>query len=775
MRIKGFVLYSAVFLLMVMLSVAGPMAQDRLAGVELETLRSFKGRVAEVAISGNRRTETSLIDLNIGIKQGDDYSSQTVKEDLKRIYELDFFQQVLVDVKEVEGGLRVEFIVEENPVLADLKLSGNDKLKEDDIREAVALREGRIVSLRKITEGREIILALASEKGLVGTEVEYEIEPRGDGVVDVVYKIDEGEKKYIKEVELIGNNKVETKKIKKNMYSKPKYFFSFITKRGLFKIEEIKRDSDRIKAVYIDNGYLDVKVSEPGIRYDEEKDGYVVSFSIEEGVEYKVSEITFSGELTEDEDEIRPELGLTPGAVFSSFVLQADIGKIADFYGDKGYAFANVTPDVRLDKKDSLVIINYSIEKGGEIYVRNINILDNSRTRDHVIRRELSLQEQNLYSVSKLRAARYEVGRLGYFEDNVEVVTHRVEGTEDLLDVDIKVEERPTGFFSFGGGVSSVENFLFAGQIQESNLLGYGKTLSLDAQIGGVTKVFSLNYRDPYVFGTNWLLDVSMFTHDRDYRDFERAAKGVSLGVGRRIKRYFQVRVFQEFTKQEVQNVRGDARFVISETDRTIVSTGVGISWDKRNNYLDPTKGFLLSTGVEYAGLFAGNTEFIKYNATAKSWIPFFKGTYFAAKANYGLLHLINAGDDLVVEERFFLGGPNTLRGFRYRRVGPRRPTTDSGGYVIIGGVEQILASLDFVVPLSKTVGLKAVAFFDIGNTFEKGEFSLSPSNLKRDAGFGLRWISPLGPMKLDIGFPVGGRLPDEEKYEVQFTVGNLF
>lgn len=771
---RGFVFYSAVFLVAVVFSTAGSVAQGRPAGAEPEKLQSFKGKVAEVVISGNRRTETSLIDLNIETKRGDRYSPQTVKEDLKRIYELDFFQQVLVDIKRIEGGLRVEFIVEENPVLADLKLSGNDKLKEDDIKEVVALREGRIVSLRKITEGREIILALASEKGLVGTEVEYEIEPRGDGVVDVVYRIDEGEKKYIKEVELIGNSKIETEKIKKNMYSKPKYFLSFITKRGLFKIEEIKRDSDRIKAVYIDKGYLDIKVSEPGIRYDEEKDGYVVSFSIEEGVQYKVSNITFSGELTEDQDKIRPKLGLLPDSIFSSFVLQADIGKISDFYGDKGYAFANVTPDVRLDKKDNLVGIDYSIEKGREVYIRNINILDNSRTRDHVIRRELSLQEQNLYSVSKLRAARYEVNRLGYFEDNVEVVTHRVKGTEDLLDVDIKVEERPTGFFSFGGGVSSVENFLFAGQIQESNLFGYGKTLSLDAQVGGVTKVLSLNYRDPYVFGTNWLLDVSMYTHDRDYRDFERAAQGISVGVGRRIKRYFQVRVFQEFSKQDVHNVRGDAQFVISDTERTIVSTGVGVSWDKRNNYFDPTRGFLLSTAAEYAGLFAGNTEFIKYNATAKSWIPFWKDTYFAAKANYGLLHLIDAGDDLVVEERFFLGGPNTLRGFRYRRVGPRRPT-DTGGYVIIGGVQQVLASLDFVVPLSKTVGLKAVAFFDIGNSFDKDEFSLNPSNLRKDAGFGIRWISPLGPMKLDVGFPIGERLTDEEKYEVQFTVGNLF
>ena len=137
-------------------------------------------------------------------------------------------------------------------------------------------------------------------------------------------------------------------------------------------------------------------------------------------------------------------------------------------------------------------------------------------------------------------------------------------------------------------------------------------------------------------------------------------------------------------------------------------------------------------------------------------------------------MHLIDAGDDLVVEERFFLGGPNTLRGFRYRRVGPRRPT-DTGGYVIIGGIQQVLASLDFVVPLSKTVGLKAVTFFDIGNSFDENEFSLNPSNLRKDAGFGLRWISPLGPMKLDIGFPIGERLPGEEKYEVQFTIGNLF
>ena len=262
---------------------------------DLTRIPSFEGPVAEVVVSGNRRTETPLIELNIETAKGDPYSAALVREDVKRIYALDFFQQVSVDVGKVAEGLRVEFVVEENPVLADLKLSGNDKLKDDDIKEALQVREGRIISLRKIRESREIILALASDKGLIGTDVEYEIEPRGEGVIDVVYRIDEGDRKYIKRVEFHGNDRLEDKKIKKKLYSKPKYFLSFITKRGLFKIEEIKRDSDRIKAVYLDHGYLDVRVSEPEISYDEEKDGYAVSFAIEEGESYRISKITFSG------------------------------------------------------------------------------------------------------------------------------------------------------------------------------------------------------------------------------------------------------------------------------------------------------------------------------------------------------------------------------------------------------------------------------------------------------------------------------------------------
>lgn len=732
------------------------------------------GVVSEVVISGNKRTEASLIELNVETKKGDSYSADRVKEDLKKIYALGFFQQVYVDVEKTPAGVRVEFIVEENPVLADLKLSGNDKLSDGDIKDAIQLREGRIISLRKIRESRNLILDLASQKGLIGTEVEYEIEPRAEGVVDVVYDIREGEKKYIKEVRIIGADMLEEEEIKKSLYSKPKYFFSFLTKRGLFKVEEIRRDSDRIKAFYIDKGYLDVNVSEPEFRYDEVKDGYVVSFSVEEGNSYSVSKITFSGVLAKDEDKILPKLELAAGSTFSSFTLRSDINRVTDFYGDKGYAFANVTPDVRLDRKNRLVTIDYSVEKGNMVSVRNINISDNTRTRDRVIRRELSLQEQEPFNVSKLRAVRYQVQRLGYFEDNVEVITQRVEGTDDLIDVNIKVEERPTGFFSIGGGVSSIEKFLFAGQIQESNFLGYGKTISLDAQIGGVTEIFSLTYRDPYLFGSKWLLDIFVFSNKREYRDFDRVDRGFSLSFGKRVLRLLQARASLEVKRQNVRDVAADARLIITETTRTVVSTGFSLSWDQRNNYLDPTRGILVSTGVEHAGFLGGNTEFFKYVSTVRFWVPFLKNTYFAAKANYAYLNLINEGDDLVVEERFFLGGPHTLRGYDYRSVGPRRDLPDDDGYVVIGGTRQVLGSVDFVFPLSVEAKLKAVAFFDIGNAFDEGEVSLNPSNLRKDVGFGLRWISPLGPIKLDFGFPVGKKLPGDDTYEVQFTIGNI-
>ena len=224
----------------------------------------------------------------------------------------------------------------------------------------------------------------------------------------------------------------------------------------------------------------------------------------------------------------------------------------------------------------------------------------------------------------------------------------------------------------------------------------------------------------------------------------------------------------------KIGDIDSDARLILTKSKRTISSLGFGLVWDSRNNLLDPSAGNLSQTNIEYAGL-GGNTDFVKYVVSSRQWFPLWLGTVLTVRGRYGIINLMNNGNDLVVGERFFLGGPNSLRGFGFRRVGPRVPTAD-GDYVIIGGVQELLLSADWVFPILPSAGLRGALFFDMGNAFNDGEdLTINPSDLKRDVGFGLRWISPLGPLRLEIGFPIGHRLPDEDSYEIQFTVGTLF
>ena len=731
--------------------------------------------ISEILISGNKRVETELISLNINSKVGSEYSEEDVLSDIKSIYRLGFFDDVSVEKETLDEGVKLFYIVVEKPVVVDLRILGNDDINDDDIAGVIQFEEGKIINLKKVDESLIAIKSLYSQRGLVGTTVDYDIEPKGDGTVGVTYNIREGKKAYIKKVRFSGNENIESKKIKDRIYSQKKGIFSFVTQKGVYNEEEIKRDSERIRAVYLDNGYLDAKVSKPELNYLDDEDGYEVLFKIEEGNQYSIENIYFQGEGEGNEEKLSSLISLNPGDIFSSSKLSSDIAKITTFYGDKGFAFANVNPKFNLRRENLLVNITYEIEAGDEISIRNIDIVGNTRTRDKVIRRQISLQEQQLFNSSKVQSIKGQVTRLGFFEDNVEVETNRVPDEENLLDVNVKVQEKPTGFFSIAGGFSSVETVIFAGQVQESNLFGYGKSGSLNAQIGGVTKIFSINYQDLNFLDTRWTFNASAFKNDREFRDFDRDAFGGTIGFGRHLYKNLRSNITYRYEKLDIQDVDRDARLIITESKRTVSSLRWGLVWDSRNNFLDPTAGNLTRTSLEYAGPFGGDTDFIRYTASSRFWLPFWKSTYFSFLGRYGFLDLKDTGDDLVVGERFFLGGPNSLRGYAFRRVGPRVPTED-GDFVIVGGVQELLLQVDYIFPLLPSAGVKGVIFADIGEVFNDGEdLTLNPSDLRRDVGFGFRWLSPLGPLRLDIGFPIGDRLPDEDAFEIQFTVGSLF
>ena len=731
-------------------------------------------RIVQIEIEGNKRVEKELIGLNISSNVGEPISSKTVREDVKKIYKLGSFEDVRAETEKTPSGVILIFKVKEKPVVADLRIRGNKDIKSDKILEVIDVKEGRIIDLNKVKMSQEAISELYSQSGLVGTEVDYSIEPEGEGTVSVTYDIKEGKKAYIKQVVFIGNEKLKTKVIKKGLYSKPKGMFSFISKKGLYNPQDIDNDSERLRSTYIDNGFLDVKVSKPEVEYSEEKKGYVVTFKIDEGNQYKVSQLTFAGELITTDEELGALLKLKSGEIFRGSLLAEDIAGLTTFYGDKGYAFANVEPGFKLDRQNLTVDVQFKIEQGPEVYIRQIDIVGNTRTRDKVIRREIPIGEDQLFNATRVQAIKARVTRLGFFEENVEVASERVPGTEDQLDLKVKVEEKPTGFFSVAGGFSSIETFIFAGQIQEANLFGYGKRISLNAQIGGVTQLFFVNYQDPHLLDTDWTMDALLFRTDRQFRDFDRKSWGGSLTVGRRIWRYLNGNVTYRLENLKIGDIDNDARLILTNSNRTISSVGLGFVWDSRNNLLDPSAGNLSSTEVEFAGL-GGDTDFIKYSISSRQWFPLWFGTVVTVRGRYGIINLMNNGNDLVVGERFFMGGPNSLRGFGFRRVGPRVPTAD-GDFVIIGGVQELLFSADFVFPLIPQVGLRGVLFFDMGNAFNDGEdLTINPGDLRKDVGFGVRWVSPLGPLRLEVGFPLGNRLPDEDSFEIQFTVGTLF
>lgn len=734
-----------------------------------------QGNVDVIQIKGNRRIETEVIRINLSSKVGQPLSPETVNEDVKNIYKLGYFEDVNAEIEETDEGLTLIYNVKEKPVLVDLRVKGNDDVKTEDILAALTISEGQIIQIEKVRSSVKAIEKLYSDKGIVPTEVEHTIEPKGEGTVSLTFDIKEGKKAYVKKVIINGNEAVSDKEIIKNIYSKPKSIFSALSQKGLYKREEIERDRERVRIVYLDRGYLDANVAPTDIQYSEEEEGYVVTFNVEEGKQYKVGSIVFQGDLIEGEEELTKLIGLKQGKVFGASELNKDIAKISTFYGDKGYAFANVEPLFKQNKQDLIVDLAFNIEKGSLVYIRNIDVAGNSRTRDKVIRREIPIQEQQLFSTTKVQEIKPRVYRLGYFEDNVEVGTKPVPEADDKLDINVKVKEKPTGFFSIAGGFSSVETFLFAAQIQESNLFGYGKALGLSAQIGGVTQLFLLDYQDPNFLDSEYNLDVLLFKTDREYRDFDRSAYGTTVGLSRLLYKKLSGRIAYRFENVDVENVSDDASILITDTDRKISSFTLGFGWDSRNNRYDPSKGHWTRTSIEYAGPFGGNTDFIKYSLSSRVFIPAFFKTVLSISGEYGIIDFRNVGDDLVVTERFFLGGPSDLRGFEYRRVGPRVPT-DNGNFVIIGGTQQAYVSVDYIVPLIPEAGLKGVIFFDIGNVFNDNEsLSLDIGDYKKDVGIGLRWISPLGPLRIEVGFPLGKKLSGEDSYEIQFTIGNLF
>lgn len=699
-------------------------------------------KVAEVKIIGNQRIEVDAIRKNIQTRPGDVFLSKSLSEDLKRIYTMGYFEDVRIEAEEGPAGKTVIFKVTEKPIVRNIKFKGNRVFDDEELMGTLDIKTGAVLNIFSIQRNISRLEDQYKEKNYQNVKIEYLVETVEQNRGDLTFAITEGEKVRIKSIEFEGNEAYSGDDLKDEMKTSEKGFFSWLTSSGDLSKEDLEQDVAKLTAFYQNNGYIQARVGEPKITFEGE--WIYIKIKVYEGSRFRVGNVSLKGDLIMPVDQLKKKLEISEESFFNRQILRNDIVTLTDLYSDEGYAYADMIPKLDQDLENKVVHIDIRIKKGAPVYFERILISGNTRTRDKVIRRQLEVNEGELFSGDKLKRGMRNLHRIGYFED-VQANT-RKGSADDRMILDVEVKEKSTGTFSVGGGYSSVENFFVTGAIQERNLFGHGLTLDLKGNIGDKTKRFNLDLIEPWLFDIPLSAGVGVYKWNYDYDNYEKDSTGGSLRAGYPI--FDDTRFFLKYYYDiaDVDNIDEDAAKSIKELEGKNVTSAVTgtIRYDSRNRYFYTTSGQDHRVNAEYAGI-GGDINFIKYTGELGIYFPLLKGLvgFLHTEGGYVTEHSNGLLPDY---QKFYMGGIHSLRGFDWREV----TATDEDGDEI-GGNTYVQFNAEIHIPILKDQGILGVLFYDTGNVFGEEE-SVDLGNLRQTAGYGIRWNSPVGPIRLERG-----------------------
>ncbi len=741
-------------------------------------------RISDIVITGNESRESASILPLLTSKVGDTFSDAKANEDVKAIYRIGIFQDVQVETVKTDKGISLIFTVVEKPTVRAITITGNKEITSDKLRDAIDLKTNSVFSSGLLAKSVKKIKTLYANEGYYLAEVDSSTKKSGKNGIRVTFSVKEGNKVLIKKISFVGNTVFSQRKLRKQMETKEKWFLSWITGSGTYKEDVLKNDVNRIADLYYNNGYINVKVADPQVTLLPDKSGLVVNISITEGEQFRTGTIAFKGDLLESKEELQSKVKLKSGDVFSREALRGDVFALTDVYADKGYAFANVTPLSKIDPEKKTIDITYDFEKGDKVYIERINISGNTKTRDKVIRREFRLAEGDLYSSTALKRTKQNLSNLGFFEEAT--IAPAKGSSSNKLDLNTEVKEKSTGQFSIGAGYSSSDGIIGQGSIQQNNFLGLGLKGTLSASLGGKTQLYNIGLTDPYFLDTNWTLGFDVYRSERDYEDYSRRVTGGDVKMGYRLSDQlstfwlykYEVKKLYDFSTAYLADPA-----LIPETSGTIGSLYGSLTLDKTDYRLDPTKGYTSTVSAEYAGL-GGNERFARFIGQSSVFFPLMWNTVFSLRGELG--YMMQMGKEIPIDEKFYLGGISTLRGYSSRTVCPVQTTylktinpvtglaTTIPSNVFLGGIKEAVLNADYVFPIIKDAGLKGVVFFDAGNAYGPGEQYFS--KVLMSYGLGVRWYSPMGPLRLEYGIPVNPRQGiDSSSGKFEFSIGGFF
>jgi outer membrane protein insertion porin family len=736
----------------------------------IKKITAFTSRqsiVSSISPAGNKKIDSGAILKNISTKPGDPYDPAALREDLKSIFRLGYFDDVRIEVSQEADGKAVIFRIDEKPVIKSIAFEGIDELKEETVKEVATTKVQSILNPAQIKRDADAIQLLYKTKGYYNTTATPKITFPTTDSAEVRFVIDEGKKIHIKDISFEGNTTFDDDELEDEIETNTKGWFSWITDSGLLDYDKLNQDAGRIINFYGNHGFLEAKIGDPIVKQEEE--WLYVTFIIEEGTRFKVGNVEIEGDTLDDKDALLKLLTITKEEYVSRQILRDDILKITDHFSEKGYANANIRPLIKAAEEKNTLNIAISIDKGELVYINRITISGNDRTRDNVIRRELKVAEGGIFNAKALRDSLQKLQYLDFFEE-VSITPEKSFDTS-TVDLSVEVKEKSTGQFTIGAGYSSVDDLILMGQIAENNFLGRGDTVALSADIGGSSNKYNLQYKNPRFRDSQLSWGIDIFDMEREYNDYTKDSRGGVLSFGYPVWEEWRGFGSYAYTDTNLSDIADDASFIIRNSVDIHVTSAVKFSLqrDSRNRRFGATKGSRHNVSVEYAGgPLGGDSQFTKLEGSTSWYFPLFWSTVFHFHGAAGQA-FENEDNALPVYERFYLGGLRTVRGFDYGDISPIDPATGDR----IGGDKMWYTNFEYIFPVLADQGINGVLFFDLGNVFNDDE-DWGFDNYKKSVGVGVRWFSPIGPLRLEWGYNLDPE-PDEDDSVWDFSIGGVF
>ena len=736
--------------------------------------------VSKIEIEGNETVSYQTIISQIRTVPGRPLSTTLLSEDLKRLYSLGYFKDVQIRQTPDDGQVKITFIVKEKAILRGIEITGNQKVNNKDIEKILRAKVGDFVDEQMIRRDIDGIGKLYEERGFYTASIRHKLDfdsTRNEAGLKIT--IDEGTKLVVKRIDFEGVQWFEHGDITKKIQTKPQFWW---IRPGVLKEDIVELDIQRIRATYDEAGFSDAKVS---YRLDDTDvaGGVNLVFVVEEGRQYLAGEATFSGNTVFSDGQILDAIQLKPGEPFSRRGLRKSVGNIQDLYFEKGYMNARVTFDSIYDDETGRVDTAYKLVENNVTYVNRVKVRGNTKTKDIVIRRELRVYPGEPFNGADLKRSKQRLFNLGYFEE-VQFDTEET-GDPDRKDLVITVKETKTGEFSFGGGFSSIDRAVGFVQIRQRNFdhanwpafTGAGQDLSLRLQLGSVRSQGELSWTDPWFLGNPFAMGFDLYRREFDRTRssglfFDEERTGGRIRFGKEFTEYDRLRLTYGYENVEIENIPDSASADLKreEGEKNLSRITGTLTHDKRNNRFVPTEGYMLQGGGELVGTFLGGDEdFWKATGLAAYYREIWKETILELKLRSGIADGIEDTDRIPIFERYYAGGANTIRGYRERRVGPR----DSGTGDPVGGEAFWVANAETTFPLVQGV-IKGAAFYDVGNVDKEIE-DFGSTDVFQGVGLGVRIKTPIGPVKVDAGYPLDNIEGEEKEIRFYFNMSQGF